>query len=122
MLCGYSTAGIFDGDFSLRRADRDRDQDRSTSGSEAQSIFHEIAHRPAEKHGVGIDIAFAGASNRDVVLFSERFIEGRDFLDRSSSVEERLLDVPFRGFGPGEEKADCRQSRRVSRFLLRSIR
>src|SRR6187401_66692 len=116
MLRGYSGTGIFDGDFRLCRADSNRDQDCSAGGSEVQCIFHKIAHRPAKEHGIGINLPFTGASDSDVVLLSEWFIEGRDFLDSSTSGEKRLLDMPFSGFGTSKKKEVVHDRRKSFAF------
>src|SRR6266480_2005810 len=87
MFGSYATAGVADCDFEVRVALAKRNLNRTVLRREAQRVVEQISHGALKQVGIGINLSFTAATDRDVTILRDGLIKRRNFLHGRTRIE-----------------------------------
>src|SRR6266404_5865395 len=92
MFRSYSAAGVANCDFEGRVALANDNLNRTVLRREAQRVVEEISHGALKQVGIGINLSFTAATDRDVMILRDGLIKRRNFLHGRARIESLPRD------------------------------
>src|SRR5882672_9357800 len=87
MFGSYATAGVADCDFEVTIALANDNLNRTVLRREAQRVVEEISHGALKQVGIGMNLSFTAATDRDVTILRDSLIKRRNFLHGRARIE-----------------------------------
>src|SRR5437667_9036648 len=116
MLWTYPAAIIADCDLEIGRVFGERDLNLAVFRSETQRVIDQIANRALEQGWIGINLTFAAATDRNMMILGDRLLKRRDLFHRRATIESRPLDRFARRVNARDEEQIVNDSRQPFAF------